>query len=72
MADGLPAAMLRFTRNDEALVFVGHVGFRKEDALQFPEAIEDRQHPAMIAALALTPVVREQSVPPRDADTLGG
>lgn len=61
MADGLPAAMLRFTRADESLVFVSHVGFRKEDAAQFPEAIEDREHPAMIAALALAPVVREQS-----------
>jgi len=61
MADGLPAAMLRFTRTDESLVFVAQLGFRKEDAIQFPEAVEDRTHPVMVSALALSPVVREQS-----------
>ena len=42
----------------ESLVFVDHVGMRGDEARQFPEALEDRSHPVMISALALTPVVR--------------
>jgi PAS domain S-box-containing protein len=43
----------------EELVLVDHVKMRPEDARQFPETLEDRSHPLMVCALALTPVVRE-------------
>jgi PAS domain S-box-containing protein len=58
MAGGVPSALLRFVTSQESLVFVDQVGVRGDDARQFPEAIEDRSHPLMISALALTPIVR--------------
>ena len=58
LARNAPAAMLRFVPTQDALVFVDQVRMRPEDARQLPEALEDRDHPVMICALALTPVVR--------------
>ncbi|HEY8176189.1 MAG TPA: ATP-binding protein [Gemmatimonadaceae bacterium] len=59
MAGGLPAALLRFVSAQDALVFVEQVKLHPEDARQFPESLEERSHPLMVCALALTPVVRE-------------
>ena len=61
LAGGPAAAMLRFVPAQEALVFVDQVRLRGDDARQLPEQIEDRNHPLMVSALALTPVVRESS-----------
>jgi PAS domain S-box-containing protein len=55
----MPAALLRFVPTQEELVLVEHVRMQPEDARQFPETLEDRSHPLMVCALALTPVVRE-------------
>src|SRR5437870_4458745 len=59
MAGGLPAALLRFVSAQDALVFVNQVKLRPEDARQLPESLEDRGHPLVVCALALSPVVRE-------------
>ncbi|HMC54684.1 MAG TPA: ATP-binding protein [Gemmatimonadaceae bacterium] len=59
MAGSAPAVLLRFVPTQEALAFVSHVHLRAEDSRQLPEIIEDRSHPLMVAALALTPIVRE-------------
>jgi PAS domain S-box-containing protein len=59
MADGLPAAMLRFSRTNESLIFVAQTGLQPVEAAQFPQEIEDHAHPAMISAQSLVPVVRE-------------
>jgi PAS domain S-box-containing protein len=61
LAGSLPTALLRFTQSQEALVLVDQVHVRPEDVRQLPESIEDRAHPVMVCALALTPVVRETS-----------
>lgn len=59
LADGAPAALLRFKPSQESLVLVEQVGMGPEDARQFPATLEDQSHPLMICALALVPVVRE-------------
>jgi PAS domain S-box-containing protein len=59
LAGGVPAALLRFVATQEALSFVTQVRMRPEDVRQLPESLEDRSHPIMVAALALTPAVRE-------------
>ena len=59
LTGGAPAAMLRFIPTQDALVFVNQVKLRPEDARQLPEMLQDRDHPLMVCALALTPVVRE-------------
>jgi hypothetical protein len=59
LAGGLPAALLRFVPQQDSLVYVDQVKFRPEEARQFPETIEDRNHPVMLCALALTPAVRD-------------
>ena len=61
LAGGTAATLLRYVASQEALVFVDQVRMRAEEARQFPESIEDRSHPLMVCALALTPVVRESS-----------
>lgn len=61
LAGGAPAAMLRFMPTQDALVLVDHVKLRPEDARQLPETLEDRDHPLMVCALALTPVIREST-----------
>ena len=61
LAGGVTAALLRFMPAHESLVFVDQVGMRGDEARQFPEALEDRSHPVMVSALALTPVVRNSS-----------
>jgi signal transduction histidine kinase len=61
MAGDASVALLRFLQSQEALVFVEQVGWRGDDARQFPETLEDRGHPVMVCALSLTPVVRETS-----------
>jgi len=59
MAGNAPAVLLRFVTGQDSLALVSHVRLRAEDVRQLPELIEDRNHPVMVAALALTPVVRE-------------
>lgn len=59
MAGNAPAILLRFVPAQDALALVDHVRLRGEDARQLPELLEDRNHPVMVAALALTPVVRD-------------
>jgi PAS domain S-box-containing protein len=59
LAGGVPAALLRFVPGEDSLVFVDYVRTRGDDARQFPESIEGRDHPLMVCALALSPVVRE-------------
>ena len=59
LAGGVGALHLRFVHSDESLALVQHVGVRTDEAEEFPERIEDHSHPVLIAALALTPVVRE-------------
>ena len=61
MAGGLPAALLRYMPSQEALIFVDQVNVKLEDASQFPTTLEDQSHPLMVCALALTPVIREQT-----------
>jgi PAS domain-containing protein len=58
-AGDIPAALLRFAPSEESLVLVNHVGLSAEDGRQLPTSIEDRNHPIVVCALALTPVVRE-------------
>jgi PAS domain S-box-containing protein len=58
-AGGAPAALLRFVPGQDALVFVDQVRTRGDESRQFPESLEDRAHPLIVCALALTPVVRE-------------
>ena len=59
MAGNAPAALLRFVPAQETLALVDSVRLRPDEERQLPETLEDRSHPVMIAALALTPVVRE-------------
>lgn len=59
LAGHAPAALLRFVPAQDALVHVAQVGLRPDDERQLPETLEDRSHPVMVAALSLTPVVRE-------------
>ncbi|MEX2153136.1 MAG: ATP-binding protein [Gemmatimonadaceae bacterium] len=59
LAGGVSAVLLRFVQAQESLALVDHVRVRAEDARQFPDTIEERSHPIMVCALALTPVVRE-------------
>jgi PAS domain S-box-containing protein len=67
LAGGLPAALLRFVPAQDALVFVEQVKMRPEDARQLPESLEERSHPLMVCALALTPVVRQSPLGARVA-----
>lgn len=55
----MPAALLRFIASQESLVFIDSVRLRPDDLRQIPQSIEDRSHPLMVCALALTPVVRD-------------
>jgi PAS domain S-box-containing protein len=57
----VPAALLRFAAAQENLLLVDQVRVRSDDAQQFPASIDDHNHPLMVCALALTPVVRESS-----------
>lgn len=59
LAGGVAALHFRFVQSDESLVLVQHVGVRADEAREFPDRIEDHSHPVVIAALALTGVVRE-------------
>ena len=59
LAGGVPAAVLKYAPASESLAFIESVGFDTAERREFPEAIEDRDHPLFLAALALTPVVRE-------------
>jgi len=59
MAGNAPAALLRLTPGQESLTFVDQVRMPPDEVRQFPESIEDRSHPLIVCALALTPVVRE-------------
>ena len=56
LAGNAPAAILRYSPAIEGLTLVDAVA---ADPHEFPETIEDRDHPLLIATLALTPVVRE-------------
>ncbi len=59
IAGGTPAALLRFVPTQESLAFVDHVRMSADHVKQLPESIEERTHPLIICALALTPVVRQ-------------
>jgi PAS domain S-box-containing protein len=59
LAGGVPAAILRYVPAQESLIFLDSVGLDRSEGHEFPEAIEDRDHPLVLSALALTPVVRE-------------
>jgi PAS domain S-box-containing protein len=65
LAGNAPAALLRFVPTQDALAFVSEVRVLPDDAEQFPETIEERSHPLMVSALALTPVVRDPQRAPR-------
>jgi PAS domain S-box-containing protein len=59
LAGGTPAAILRYVPATDSLAFIDATGLAPSDRREFPEAIEDHDHPLLIAALSLTPVVRE-------------
>ncbi len=59
LAGDVPAALLRFAPQQESLILVSHVGMSADDERQLPTTLEDRTHPVVMCALALTPVVRE-------------
>ena len=59
LAGSAPAVLLRFVAAQESLALVAHLRLRAEETRQLPELVEDRNHPVMVAALSLTPVVRE-------------
>ncbi|HYC51625.1 MAG TPA: hypothetical protein VEB19_11000, partial [Gemmatimonadaceae bacterium] len=59
LAGGAPTALLRIVPAQDALVLVDQVRFADAIIPQLPTTIEDRSHPLFVAALALTPVVRE-------------
>ena len=59
LAGGSAAVLLRYVPAHDSLVCVTQVKLRPDDARQLPESIEDRGHPLMVCALALSPVIRE-------------
>jgi signal transduction histidine kinase len=59
LAGGVPAAVLRYVPAGDSLAFIDATGMAPADRKEFPETIEDRDHPLLISALSLTPVVRE-------------
>ncbi|HET9452769.1 MAG TPA: hypothetical protein VFO66_00695, partial [Gemmatimonadaceae bacterium] len=59
LAGGAPAAILRYLPASDSLAFIDAAGVAPGDRREFPDTIEDRDHPLLIAALSLTPVVRE-------------
>jgi len=61
LAGDVPAVLLRAVPSQEALVLVDRVKFAEEEQRQFPEALEDRSHPLVVASLAQMPVVRGPS-----------
>ena len=61
MAGDVPAVLLRALPSQESLVLVDQVRFRGDEARQFPETLEDRSHPLVVALLAQLPVVRSAS-----------
>jgi len=58
LAGAVPAVLLRFVPVSESLAVVDQVRMRADEARQLPDSIDDRSHPVMVCALALTPIVR--------------
>ena len=59
LAGGAPVAILRYVPATESLSVVDSIGLGAAERKELPTAIEDRDHPLMISALSLTPVIRE-------------
>ena len=59
LAGNAPAALLRYVPAQDSLQFVSSVGFDSADRDEFPQTIEDHDHPLVLSALSMTPVVRE-------------
>ena len=59
LAGGAPAAILRYVPATESLAVIESIGLAPADRKELPVAIEDRDHPLMIATLSLTPMIRE-------------